>query len=55
EPYGPETYITLRLGELQAIGRLSPDDNPVKGERFGLTTRLESLFFFDPATNAAIR
>ena len=54
EPYGTETYIVVHLGEATATGRLEPDDQPVKGEPFGLSVAPEDLFFFDPETDAAI-
>jgi multiple sugar transport system ATP-binding protein len=54
EPYGTETYIRIRLGDVTAAGRLDPDDQPIKGESFGLSVTDDDLYFFDPETDAAI-
>ena len=55
EPYGPETYISMTIGEILATGRLSPDDHPVKGKPFHLAIPPEKVYFFDPTTQATIR
>ena len=55
EPYGPETYIRVALGDTVVSGRVGPDDPVVKGEPLGLNADPASLYFFDPANGAVIR
>ena len=55
EPYGPETYIRVALGDTVVSGRVGPDDPVVKGEPLGRNADPASLYFFDPASGAGIR
>jgi multiple sugar transport system ATP-binding protein len=54
EPYGPETYATLRVGAASVSARLEPTDTPVKGKPFHLSADIGDLYFFDPETSSAI-
>ena len=54
EPFGTETYIQLDTGTATVTARLEPGDDPVRGERFGLSIEPDDLYFFDPENNAAI-
>jgi multiple sugar transport system ATP-binding protein len=54
EPYGPETYATLRVGGSSLSARLEPTDTPVKGKHFPLAADVSDLYFFDPDTELAI-
>jgi len=54
EPYGPETYIEISLGEVTLSSRLEPGDTPTRGRAFGLDFAPDKLHFFDPQNGAAV-
>jgi multiple sugar transport system ATP-binding protein len=54
EPTGAETMATLKLGELEVVGRFDPDSAPRMGETLTLGIDMAHAHLFDPATQALI-
>jgi multiple sugar transport system ATP-binding protein len=50
EPTGAETMAVLRLGELEVVGRFTPDEAPVMGEEMVVSVDMTHACLFDPTT-----
>ena len=50
EPTGAETMAVLRLGELEVVGRFTPDEAPIMGEEMVLSVDMTHACLFDPTT-----
>ncbi len=54
EPTGAETMAVLKFGELEVVGRFSPDEAPKMGETMPLAVDMTRACLFDPATTRLI-
>ncbi len=54
EPTGAETMAVLKFGDLEVVGRFSPDEAPKNGENMPLAVDMTRACLFDPATQKRI-
>jgi multiple sugar transport system ATP-binding protein len=54
EPTGAETMAVLRFGDLEVVGRFSPDEAPKTGETMPLAVDMTRACLFDPSTTRLI-
>jgi multiple sugar transport system ATP-binding protein len=54
EPTGAETMAVMKFGELEVVGRFSPDEAPKTGENMPLAVDMSRACLFDPATQKRI-
>ncbi|MDB5623823.1 MAG: transporter related protein [Devosia sp.] len=54
EPTGAETMAVLRVGELEVVGRFTPDEAPRMGEDMIVSVDMTHACLFDPATQRLI-
>jgi len=54
EPTGAETMAVMRFGELEVVGRFSPDEAPKMGEDMPLAVDMTHACLFDPTTRRLI-
>jgi multiple sugar transport system ATP-binding protein len=54
EPTGAETMGVLRFGELEVVGRFSPDEAPKMGETMELAVDMTRACLFDPTSQRLI-
>ena len=54
EPTGAETMAVLKFGDLEVVGRFSPDEAPKTGENMPLAVDMTRACLFDPATQKRI-
>jgi len=54
EPTGAETMAVLKFGDLEVVGRFSPDEAPKTGETMPLAVDMSRACLFDPATTRRI-
>ncbi len=50
EPTGAETMAVLKFGDLEVVGRFSPDEAPKTGENMPLAVDMSRACLFDPST-----
>lgn len=50
EPTGAETMAVLRLGEMEVVGRFTPDEAPLMGEEMMVAVDMTHACLFDPTT-----
>jgi multiple sugar transport system ATP-binding protein len=54
EPTGAETMAVLKFGDLEVVGRFSPDEAPKTGEKMPLAVDMTRACLFDPETQRLI-
>jgi len=54
EPTGAETMAVLKFGELEVVGRFTPDEAPKAGENMPLAVDMTRACLFDPGTRRLI-
>ena len=54
EPLGAETLALVRIGEVEATGRFSPESGLRPGAEIALTVQLQRAHIFDPETGRAL-
>jgi multiple sugar transport system ATP-binding protein len=54
EPTGAETMAVLKFGDLEVVGRFSPDEAPKMGEQMPLAVDMTRACLFDPETQRLI-
>jgi multiple sugar transport system ATP-binding protein len=54
EPTGAETIAVLKFGDLEVVGRFSPDEAPRMGEEMPLAIDMTRACLFDPETKRLI-
>ncbi len=54
EPTGAETMAVLKFGEIEVVGRFSPDEAPKTGENMPLAIDMTRACLFDPSTERLI-
>ena len=54
EPTGAETMAVMKFGDLEVVGRFSPDEAPKTGENMPLAVDMTRACLFDPATTRLI-
>ena len=54
EPTGAETMAIMRVGDLEVVGRFSPDQAPRMGEIIPLGIDMAHACLFDPDTQRLI-
>jgi multiple sugar transport system ATP-binding protein len=54
EPTGAETMAVLKFGDLEVVGRFSPDEAPKTGEKMPLAVDMTRACLFDPETRRLI-
>ena len=54
EPTGAETMAVLRVGELEIVGRFTPDEAPRMGEEMIVSVDMTHACLFDPTTQRLI-
>jgi multiple sugar transport system ATP-binding protein len=54
EPTGAETMAVLRFGDIEVVGRFSPDEAPKMGETMPLVIDMSRACLFDPTSQRLI-
>ena len=54
EPTGAETMAVLKFGDLEVVGRFSPDEAPKTGENMPVSIDMTRACLFDPSTERLI-